>query len=67
MKGNIDYFQCKSPPRGMTCPKKADIISKLCPLMNDENCGMYWAALPDNINSIDLADQCENGEHVYTD
>ena len=67
MKGNIDYFQCKSPLRGMACPKKADIITKLCPLMNDENSRMYWAALPDNINSIDLADQRESGECVYTD
>ena len=64
MKGNIDYFQCKSAPRGMACPKKADIISKLC-LMNDENSRMYWTALPDNINSIDLADQRESGEYVY--
>ena len=35
--------------------------------MNDENSRMYWAALPDNINSIDLADQRESGEYVYTD
>ena len=58
---------CKSATRGMACPKKADIISKICHLMNDENSRMYWAAPPDNINSIDLADQRESGEYVYTD
>ena len=62
MKGNIDYIQCKSAPKGMVCPKKAGIISKIYPLMNDENSRMYWAALPDNINSIYLADQRESGE-----
>ena len=48
VKGNIDFFQRKTKPRGLTTSKKADIISKMCPLMTNPENRAYWASLPES-------------------
>ena len=64
LKDNEYCFERKQEPRVVTTSKKNDIIHKLCPLM-PENRRKFWNDLPCCGDSIDLADQRENGDYVY--
>ena len=66
LKGNEYCLGRKQEPRGVTTSKKQDIINKLCPLM-PENRRKFWNDLPCCDDSIDLANQRENGDYVYKD
>ena len=66
LKGNEYWFERKQEPHGVTTSKKQDIINKLYSLM-PENRRKFWNDLPCCDDSIDLADQRENGDYVYKD
>ena len=67
LKGNIDFFERRTEPRGISSSKKRDITNKLCPLMANAKSKQYWESLPESDISIDLADKRENREYVCKD